>query len=530
MHPSAERSVGSGRAARCLVLAGAVLLSGCASGSVDLWPLYFRETRLQGTPDGPQRVTSTEVLYPLFASESRPDGGWHVVRPFYNYERSAPERSSQVQYLWPLGTHASEPDKPFYHRLFPVFEYQKTRSPLTERHAVHAHLLQIIRWGSDDRLGPYFALFPLAGVTHGVLAETWSFVLFPLYSYWKQQDYVRRDVAWPVLTWGGTPDGAKRVLRLWPFYVSKVRDSPREQSARYDVLWPIVRWGSVDARGRYRHTVTVVTPFYSSVKTYDREGNLVGSLRGTLGVFLASAGEGGQQVGGWSALWSLVRSYRSPREDEFRVFPFYWRTTRYVAKEEDPARNWTRHWAPYPVVWVDRDRRDPAHHKGSVVVAGAYWQYSDKLFEAGAEARHGWRRTLWPLVTVEKGADGGTHVWVASHGWKDTTKGFKRNYRAFLDLFQYHRRADGEAETRLLHRLYRHRRGPGGRRLSVAGLFTYDSTAEVVGEAGPYWSALFGLVKCSATGSGRRWRLLYVPLGGGQPDDASTEEADVPAP
>jgi hypothetical protein len=44
-------------------------------------------------------------------------------------------------------------------------------------------------------------------------------------------------------------------------------------------------------------------------------------------------------------------------------------------------------------------------------------------------------------------------------------------------------------------------------------LFTYDSTGEVVGQEGSYVSALFGLVKCSWTQQGRRWRVLYIPLG-----------------
>ncbi len=528
-HPGAGRCGPTGRPARLLLLAGVLLLNGCAAGSVNLWPFYFRETRLVQGPRGPQRVTQTDVLYPLLCAEKHPDGGWHAVRPLYNYRWSEADGTSQLQYLWPLGTHATEGDELLHHRFFPVFEYLKTRSPLTDRHTVHAHLLQIIRWGRDDRLGPYFAVFPLGGVTHGVLAETWSFLLFPLYSYYEHGSYKRRDVLWPVLSWGATPDGTRRVRRVWPFYVAKVREEPDHSAARHDVLWPIIRWGFVDKHGRYRHTVTVVTPFYSSIKTYDREGNLIGSMRGILGVFLGSAGEGGQQVDGWSALWSVVRSYRSPLKDEFRIFPLYWRTTLYRAKQEEPQWNRTRYWAPYPVVWVDFDRMDPTRHKGTVVVAGAYWQSTDTDFDGEGAPRKGRRRTLWPLVTVEKGAEGETHIYVASHGWKDTTNGFKRNYRAFIDLFQYHRRADGEAETRLLHRLYRHRRGPRGRYLSLAGLFTYDSTGEVVGEDGTYWSALFGLVKCSATGSGRRWRLLYVPLGGGPAEQPSTEVTDAPA-
>jgi hypothetical protein len=54
-------------------------------------------------------------------------------------------------------------------------------------------------------------------------------------------------------------------------------------------------------------------------------------------------------------------------------------------------------------------------------------------------------------------------------------------------------------------------------------LFTYDSTAEVVGESGSYVSALFGLIKVSWTPAGRRWRLFYIPLGGSGAKDADAE-------
>ncbi len=497
----------------CLLLA---LLPGCATGRANLWPVFFHETRRVPTPQGPQTVTTTEFLYPLFTRQSREDGTWHAVRPFYNYEHRRENGRHRVQYLWPLGLHFKDGDKETHHRLFPLFEYQKSWSPKTKKHAVHAHLLQLLRWGSDDEWGPYFALIPLGGVTHGVIADTWSFALFPLYSHYRQGDYVRNDLPWPVLGYGRTPDGTRKMYRLWPLFVSQVKDDPRERRTRYDLLWPLVRWGRVvPTRGRYYHTVAVVTPFYSHVKRFDRQGDLIWCLRSFLGVsFCTGALEQGDRTG-WSVLWSLARKVSTNRSDEFRILPFYWRTTRYSGPEKDPERSWTRYRAPWPLVWIDSDRSDPDHHKGGLVVAPLYWHYTDTYPAENGPARKGRRITLWPLVTWERGPAGDHHLWLASRGWKDASKGFKRNYRAFFDLFQHHRHPDGRKETRLLWRLYHHRRGPDGRYLSLAGLFTYDGTGEVVGEEGKYVSALFGLVKCSWRGQARRWRILYIPLGAG---------------
>ena len=90
------------------LLALASALPGCASGRVNLWPLYFREVRELQTDQGPQRRTTTEALYPIFTRESRPDGTWHAVRPFYNYEHGPEPAHYGVQYLWPLGLHVRQ--------------------------------------------------------------------------------------------------------------------------------------------------------------------------------------------------------------------------------------------------------------------------------------------------------------------------------------------------------------------------------------------------------------------------------------
>jgi hypothetical protein len=152
--------------------------------------------------------------------------------------------------------------------------------------------------------------------------------------------------------------------------------------------------------------------------------------------------------------------------------------------------------------------------KSRVVVAPFYWQYSAR--HTGEEpARLERNITLWPFATWRRRLDGSRDFWIISHGWTDESGGAKRNYRAVFDLFQYHSKPGGETETRLLSRLYHHRRGARGRYLSVGPLFTYDSIGDVVGEEGKYFSALLGLVKRSWTADGSRWRIFYIPLGGG---------------
>jgi len=479
------------RALCCGLAALLCALSGCASGRVNLWPVYFHEVRDVPGPDGVRRVSATDVLYPFFTRETYPEGNWHALRPFYNYESGPTPGRSRVQYLWPLGLHFVEGGE-VTHRLFPFFDYNRTWSDRLKRYSIHAHLLQIIRWGNHAELGPYFAVFPFGGIMHGVVGRTWKFIMFPFYSHYERGTYVRRDFPWPFIGYGDSDDGSKSAYRFWPLYAYQRENSRTGLYERSDAIWPLVRWGVVDRGGKYYHRVLAVVPFFSRVTTFDREGKPVVRQTSVLGVGVRHKTPEGRGTKGWAALWSLIRRADSDDVDSVRFFPFYSRTTYYASTKKDPAHSWTR-WIANPAGPPRKDRRI----------------------------------TLWPLITWDQRADGQKHVWVVSHGWRDESKGYKRNYRGLLDFFQYHRDPSGERETRVLSRLYHHRRGPHGRYISVMGLFTYDSTAEVVGEDGSYFSALFGLLKRSWSDDGGRWRILYIPLGGSRRQSAEARHARI---
>ncbi len=479
---------------------------------MNLWPVYFHEVRRVGTGQDAHVERTTEFLYPFFERHDDGEAAWHVVRPFYNAQTGPGDRF-QVQFLWPLGLYFRRADQETRFRLFPFWHYQKTWSDSAEAYSVHAHLLQVLRWGSTAEHGPYLALFPLGGVTHNVLGPTWSFVLFPLYSYFRQGDYVRHDVLWPILTYGRAAEGRVIKYRFWPLYVYQRRSRGEAVYVRRDVLWPLIRWGRLDNGGDYYHTVKVFVPFYASVRTYDREGALVASRFALLGMRRAWDSREEQESVGWAALWNIVSVIEEPLSDTFRIFPFYWRTVRYRTPQKDPERSWVRHRILWPIIWLDFDRLEAGVRKRGLIVAPFYWDHRERCLDEDGPPRSGRRITVWPLSTWEAEPDGAKHFWIASRGWRDPTRGYKRNYRAFLDFVQYHRAEDGTRETRLLSRLYHHRRGPDGRYLSLGPLFTYDSIGDVVGQEGRYVSLLFGLLKFSWTDTGRRYRVFYIPFG-----------------
>ncbi len=487
-------------------------LAGCATGRVNAWPLFFHEVRRVQSPEGPKVVTSTDVVYPIFHRESEPGTSWYAVRPFYNYQRGPEPDRRQVQYLWPLGLYYSDSKRTEW-RLWILAAYISVWSDLYQRWSTHVNVLQLLRWGNDAQFGPYLALIPLRR-RHAQL----------------HRGHVELRHVPPVLLLPagqlhahGLPLADPR-LRLHAGQVARrcTASSPSSSTsgtttrrASTCATTPPGRWcaGACWTCGaRPTAPCWPWRPFFSTIRTYDRQGKLVAQHTSILGFSFQRDSREPERGGDWGALWWLVNRSSGDRRDDFRIFPFFWQTTYYRTDARDPARSWTRTRAPWPLVWVDHSRFNPDVERKSYWVAPFYWHYTDIYHTKGRPDRMARRITLWPLATWEHDKDNGYHFYMLSHGWNDTTHGYTRNYRALFDLFQYHSDAGGDREVRLLSRLYHSRSTPAGSYLSVAGLFTYDSTGEVVGQEGSYWSALFGLVKHSWTERKGHWRIFFIPV------------------
>ncbi|MDP6438587.1 MAG: hypothetical protein QGH74_03035 [Candidatus Brocadiia bacterium] len=504
------------KALAAVAVAWCAVAVGCAGARVNAWPLLFRETRLQ---DG-EPVTTVEALYPLLAFERGAGRSYHALRPLYNYERLSADGSSRVQFLWPLGLVGSRANDRTLWRLWPLFQHITTTRRNTGEKTTHGMIIPLVFWGRTPEEGPYFALVPFGGVTHRLMGNTCAFVAFPLYNYYRLGEYKRHNVLWPLLSWGGTPDGKRRLLRLWPLYVRDRLENPDGRSYEHNyVLWFLLRWGQQawgpPGRQHERRYVSVF-PFYADQAVRDSSGELLAHRRRYF-LFDQSYDNREKKEGkGWSLLFGLIKFSRSEEADEYRILPFYWRHTRYPPGGRESGRKWTRSRIPWPIVWRDVDTVQPGRRVANLVVAPFYWHYtSTRQGDEGAVDKER-KVTLWPLFTVQAQTDGEWDLWLLSHGWHDASEGFKRNYRAFFDLFQFHRRASGEKETRLLWRLYHHKRGPEGRYLSVPALVSYDSIGDDGADGQKSWSVLFGLLKRTWQEDGpRRWRLFYIPLGRG---------------
>ena len=106
----------------------------------------------------------------------------------------------------------------------------------------------------------------------------------------------------------------------------------------------------------------------------------------------------------------------------------------------------------WPFIWLHKSTLPDDHETRYFVIAPLFWKYRTLYTDGEYKGNSAHNVTLFPLVTWRKEANGSWHFFICSSGWKDKTGGFKRNYRAFFDFFQYHSLADGEKETRLLSR------------------------------------------------------------------------------
>ena len=488
-----------------------LLLTGCASQDINVWPVYYQESEtVEAVAEGEEGTRTTrEVLWPLFTTVNEPGRHYHVVRPLYNYESKDEGVDTRLQYLWPLGVFYNREGDVWQHRLFPFFSHHSLTSQRTAEDTVSGWVFPILWWGDrPEQGGGYFAVFPLGGVMKGILGDSLTFVLFPLFSRYKRGDYIRYDFLWPFFSWGSTPDGRRTTFRAWPFSVHHRAEGYFD--LRY-VLWPFIRWGTENMQSRHPHHVFQVFPFYASKTAEDEDGKVVAYHRQILFVGRVRDTREGIESSGWSFFWSLLRFWDGPESDETRIFPLFWKKTLYGDRSKDPGESWTRYRMPWPIIWLDYNSMEPRVDKRSFVVAPIYWDYARTYHEEEGDEKYR-SITLWPLLTWQTDRDDAFHFWILSHGWEDAPEGYKRNYRAFFDLFQYHSRPEGDTMLALLWRLFRYESGSDGTDWNVMSLFDYGTDYREGKLTEREVSTLFGLFKYTWTPEDTEWRVLFIPF------------------
>jgi hypothetical protein len=402
-------------------------------------------------------------------------------------------------------------------------------------------LLPIFAGGSDSKEGPYFAIFPLAGVVKGQFGKKrLAFVLWPLWSSAVDKRYESFHVMWPFIGYWKGRDQVGR--RLWPFFGVNRREG------RFDrrfYLWPLFARWKVGLDTRYPAETVFFFPFYGRVTSefITDSGERVPRLdfRTWLFPFFSRSVKHGVRPGertlrAWHMPWPLISRERgeglvvrkiwplwgerksNDRRDRFVLWPLHRRS---VSHDEEAEHRWrsvgllfydrTERWVETP-----HGRRPPRWPKDFVPVpdprieAGTHRPYET----ADGDVRSRRWVQLWPLFHYRRNEEGEKRFQFLSLLPQRTRGRAEAIYAPFWSLYRYERDEDREKRESFVFGLFRHHRrpegeGPGMRYVNLAGLAGYHRRTGV----GKKLSVLGGLIGYERVGGRRAYRFLWAPFG-----------------
>jgi hypothetical protein len=271
--------------------------------------------------------------------------------------------------------------------------------------------------------------------------------VLPFYSRVKRRD-------WPAEYWV-----------LWPFFHFTGKPDEGEQFRSRFFFFPFFGWDNTE---EYR-SFTVLWPFFG----------------------FRTRGDG---TWSWVGPWPLYRSSKWPRSERIQFWPFYGKVT---------DREVTRRFIAWPL--YSYAVRDTATDHAEQFRSWPFFQTThDQDKPTQAERRH---TVLWPLFRYKSSSDGPGEFTSLALLWFVDPAGFERNYSVFWKLFEVVWDGEGQRSTRLLWRLYRHDRGPDGRRVQLGPLASYRREP-----TGWRASALLGLFEYGRVDGRHHVRLFYLPV------------------
>jgi hypothetical protein len=265
--------------------------------------------------------------------------------------------------------------------------------------------------------------------------------------------------------------GHDRYFVLWPFYFNSRSGIGTTNEVKQEALLPAY---SV-YRSPNRDSSTFFWPF-GVTHTVDRE----------------------KKFNEWGTPWPIVVFTRGEGKYTSRIWPLF---------SEARTDTHTSRWYLWPIYKYNRVHSDPLDRERTRILLYLYSDVSEKNTETGAERQ---RRDFWPLFTWQRELNGSSRLQVLSilEPILPNNKSIERNYSPLWALWRSQNNPHtGAASQSLLWNLYRRDRGP---------------TAQT-----RKYSLLFGLFQYESSPDGSRWRVFYVPFGGGK--DQRRPDAEAPA-
>lgn len=383
----------------------------------------------------------------------------HVLWPLFTSRRRGDERSwNSALIAWGRDANIRDRDSKWSLLVFPVLALGRT----AEGHS-------------------YGGVFPLGGHLEEVAGkDVIDFVLFPLYSYTRQNDLNTWNLLFPIISWTRAPDESR--FRVFPFY-----GQAREPGIRRRfVLWPIWNQATYSAPQAEGYS-WMLFPLAGRVNLANQQSWMA------LPPFFRYTRTGDQRE--WMAPWPFVQIQRGGDDERTYFWPFY-------GHRERPLLSTRFYFWPIggaQTVW------EPKTVLSRRWVAPFYFDQR-RMDRAAPEPALERRVRVWPLATYQRAGDRmefhTLELWPAA-----PVPAIERLYAPFWTLYS-HERAGADVTDELLWGLFRRQRGDGYAYTSVFPLVSWGGSKDNGGAK--RWDVLKGFVGYEREGNVRKLRLLYM--------------------
>jgi hypothetical protein len=441
----------------------------------------------------------TEAAGPFYSHEDRDGTRTWATPPMLSYAVDEQTDFSEFDFVYPIITYDRfGPEYRF--QIFQLFAFAGGQSYTeTNIHRFTLFPIYFHQW-SDIPERNYWALVPIYGNLKGRLfRDEIDFVAWPLYSKTRKRDVVTWNFPYPILH-VRRGNGLKG-WQFWPLYGTEHKDVGSRTNLwgetevvgghdRYFVLWPFY-FNSRSAIGTTNEVKQeALLPAYSVYRSPNRDSS---TFFWPFGITHTVDRE--KKYDEWGTPWPLIVFTRGEGKYTSRVWPLF---------SEARTETLTSRWYLWPVYKLNAIHADPLDRRRTRILFYLYNDVSEKNTETGAERQ---RRDLWPLFTWHRDLNGNTRLQVLSilEPILPNNKSIERNYSPLWALWRSQKNAHtGASSQSLLWNLYRRDRAPESKKFSL----------------------LFGLFQYQSSPDGSRWRVFYVPFGGGQ----KQRQADASAP
>jgi hypothetical protein len=460
-----------------------VVGAGRGADSLSLGPLY---EHIPLTLSAGERI---EVAGPFWSVEKRPEETAFTLAPLFSWRIKPEVDACSLDILYPLATY-DRSGKEYRAQFLQWLSWSGGPQPDDQETKRFTLFPLYFQSRSANPEHNYTALFPFYGkLRNRLFRDEIKFTLFPLYVQTRKRDVVTDNYLAPFfhLRRGDGLSG----WQFWPLAGHEHKEVTSSTNAFGDVLtvaghrkffalWPLCFHNDLGLGATNPVTQRVWLPFYSAHRSPARDST---TYLFPFGLTLTEDRE--RQYSEVGAPWPFIVFARGEGKTASRVWPLFGQArNRYLQSD----------FYLWPLYKHSRAQAAPLDRERTRILL---FLYSD-LVERNSQTGKALERTdFWPLFTARRDPEGNQRLQLLAllEPLLPASPSIERNWSPLWALWRSEKNArTGAASQSLLWNVYRLDKTPQSKKCSL----------------------LFGLIQYQSDSTGGRWRLFYVPVGGGR--------------